>query len=205
VATKIDQKWAQSILANVNALISEVERLEGQVESLEARVKSQGEALAGAEKALENAVPKVHEYLPSVANDLTTALAKLRESAKDARIADLLEANQDYEKYQEEAEIKIADLSARLEEARRSAEDLAKTECTCGADDGDNLGSGGQETRCFIHEILARLGSPSPVAALKDKVVELIQDAIDNGEYDVSQPVLDAMKALAAAKAQEKP
>ena len=58
----------------------------------------------------------------------------------------------------------VASLRAQIErkdEALRRVQavvdDMPDNECTCGADDGDNLGSGGQETGCYMHELIAAL------------------------------------------------
>lgn len=44
-----------------------------------------------------------------------------------------------------------------LKKVQAVVDDMPANECTCGADDGDNLGSGGQETGCYMHELIAAL------------------------------------------------
>ena len=44
-----------------------------------------------------------------------------------------------------------------MAEVRAVVVRMPSNECTCGADDGDNLGSGGQETGCYMHELIAAL------------------------------------------------
>lgn len=46
---------------------------------------------------------------------------------------------------------------AKLAAVRSVVDDMGPNECTCGADDGDDFGSGGQETGCYKHELLAAL------------------------------------------------
>lgn len=52
-------------------------------------------------------------------------------------------------------------LREKLEKVQAVVDDMPANECTCGADDGDNLGSGGQESGCYMHELIAAL-SPAP-------------------------------------------
>ncbi len=40
---------------------------------------------------------------------------------------------------------------------RAVVDDMPENECTCGADNGDDLGSGGVETGCYLHELRAAL------------------------------------------------